>query len=100
MSNKARFWIGVALSLPALIVAGIISGGGSAVAEGLGADPQAGAIVSSILGLLLFAGFIASIVFERTRWFALGILAGAAILFILAAGACIVLLVAFANSFN
>jgi hypothetical protein len=85
MSNKAKFWIGAALSLPAMVVAGIITGAGSAVADGLGADPQVGAIVSTVLGLLLLVGFIAAIV---------------AILFILAAGACVVLLVAFMSSYN
>ena len=100
MSNKAKFWIGAALALPAMVVAGIITGAGSAVADGLGADPQVGAVVSSILGLLLLVGFIAAIVVDRTRWFALGMLAGAAVLFILAAGACVVLLVAFVSSYN
>ena len=100
MSNKARFWIGVALSLPALVVAGIVTGGGSALADGLGADPQVGGVVSLVLGLLLLAGFVAAIVVARTRWFALGILAGVAILFILAAGACVVLLVAFTSSYS
>jgi hypothetical protein len=100
MSNKAKFWIGVALSIPALIVAGIVTGAGSALADGLGAGSDASAIVSSFLGLLLFVGFIASLVIEKTRWFAIGILAGLAVLLILAAGACIVLLVAFANSFS
>ena len=100
MSNKAKFWIGVALSLPAMVVAGIVTGGGSALADALGADPQVGGIVSTVLGLLLLAAFVAAIVLDRTRWFALGILAGGAVLFILAAGACIVLLVAFIGSYN
>lgn len=100
MSNKAKFWIGVALALPTLVVAGLVAGAGSALADGLGADPQTGGIVSGLIGLLLLAGFIASIVLPRTRWFALGVLAGVAVLFILAAGACVVLLVAFTRSYS
>lgn len=100
MSNKAKFWIGVALSIPAVILGAVVSGGGSAVVSALGGDPQAGAILSSVLGLLMFAGLIAAIVFERTRWFALGIIAGVAVLLILLAGACIVLLVALSQSFS
>jgi hypothetical protein len=100
MSNKAKFWIGVALSIPALIVGGLLTGGGSAAATALGADPQAGAIVSSVLGLLVFAAFIAAVVIERTRWFAIGIMAGTAVLFILAAGACVVLLVGLSQGFS
>ena len=57
-------------------------------------------MVSFVLGLLLLGAFVAAIVVERTRWFALGILAGGAVLFILAAGACVVLLVAFMSSYN
>lgn len=100
ISNKAKFWIGVALAIPVLIVGSIVSGSGSAVVTGLGGAPEAGAIVSSVLGLLMLGGFIAAIVFERTRWFAIGILAGLAVLLILLAGACIVLLVALSKSFS
>lgn len=99
-SNKAKFWIGVVLALPALFVAAVVSGGGSALADALGADPMAGTIISSVLSLLLLAGYIAMIVIERTRWLALGMLAGAAILVILLAGACVVLLVALSNSYS
>jgi len=100
MSNKAKFWIGVALAIPGLVVSGVISGAGTAVVDGLGGDPGLGAVISGIIGLLLLAVFIAMIVFSRTRWIALGMLAGAAILFILAAGACVVLIVALSNSYG
>lgn len=100
MSNKAKFWIGAVLALPALFLAAVVTGGGSALADGLGADPTVGAVVSSVLGLLLFAGYVVLVVIERTRWFALGMLAGAAILLILLAGACIVLIAAFTSSYN
>ena len=100
MSNTAKFWIGVALAIPALIVGGIITGAGSAVATGVGAGSEVGSLVSSILGLGVFAGFIAALVIERTRWFAIGIMAGTAVLFILAAGACVVLLVGLSQGFS
>ena len=38
------------------------------------------------------------IVIEKTRWIALGMLAGTAILLILAAGACVALLFAYSSS--
>jgi hypothetical protein len=100
MSNKAKFWIGVVVALPAIIVAGIISGAVSAVVEGVGGDPALGAAVAGVVGLGLFAGFIVLVVFEGTRWVALGMLAGTAILFILAAGACVVLLIGLSQSYN
>ena len=50
--------------------------------------------------LLELAGLVTLIVMERTRWLGLGILAGIAILFILAAGACIVLIVGLTNAYN
>jgi hypothetical protein len=100
MSNKAKFWIGVALSIPALILGGIVTGLGTGVAGGLGADSEASAIISSVLGLGLLAALVVAIVLEKTRWFAIGIVAGSAVLFILLAGACIVLLVALSKSFS
>jgi hypothetical protein len=98
MSNKAKFWIGVALTIPALIVGSVITGSGSAAVDAMNGDPAVGATVSSILGLLVLAAYIAMIVFPRTRWVALGILAGTAVLFILAAGACVALIVAYSSS--
>ncbi|MCW2761240.1 MAG: hypothetical protein JWR85_1441 [Marmoricola sp.] len=58
------------------------------------------ALAAGVLALLMLAGFVFMVVAERTRWIALGILAGVAILFILAAGACVVLIVALNNSLN
>ena len=40
------------------------------------------------------------IVLERTRWIALGMLAGTAIVLILVAGACVALLVAYSNTYG
>ena len=98
MSNKAKFWIGVLLTIPAIILGSVITGVGSAAVNAVNGDPAIGAAVSSVLGLLIFAAYIAAIVIPRTRWFALGILAGTAVLFILAAGACVALIVAYSNS--
>ncbi len=97
-SNKAKFWIGVLLTIPAIVVGSVITGVGSAAVNAVNGDPAIGAAVSSLLGLLIFAAYIAAIVIPKTRWFALGILAGTAVLFILAAGACVALLVAYSNS--
>ncbi len=88
------------LALPAIIVASIISGAGSAVVDAVGGDPAVGAAVSGAIALALLAGFVTLVVLERTRWIALGILAGSAIVFILAAGACVALLVAYSNSYG
>jgi hypothetical protein len=98
MSNKAKFWVGVLLAIPAIVVSSAITGAGSAAVNAVNGDPAVGAAVSSVLGLLVFAGYIAMIVIPKTRWIALGILAGTAVLFILAAGACVALLVAYSNS--
>lgn len=98
MSNKAKFWIGALLTIPAIILSSVITGVGSAAVNAVNGDPAIGAAVSSLLGLLIFAAYIAAIVIPKTRWFALGILAGTAVLFILAAGACVALLVAYSNS--
>ena len=70
MSNKAKFWIGVVVALPAMIVAGIISGAGSAVVDAVGGDPAVGAAVSGAIGLALLGGFVTMIILERTRWIA------------------------------
>jgi hypothetical protein len=96
-SNKATFWIGVALAIPALIVSGIVTSAGAALVDSVGGDPALGATLSTVLGLLVLAGFIAMVVHSRTRWLALGIMAGTAVLFILFAGACVALIVAYSN---
>ena len=96
--NKAKFWIGVLLTIPALIVGSVIAGVGVRSRRCGHGDPAIGAAVSSFLGLLIFAAYIAMIVVPRTRWFPLGILAGTAVLFILAAGACVALIIAYSNS--
>jgi uncharacterized membrane protein YqjE len=50
--------------------------------------------------LLELAALVVALVLPKTRWFALGAIAGIAVLTVLAAGACVVLLVAFSRSFS
>jgi hypothetical protein len=100
MSNKAAFWIGAVLALPAIFLASLIVGAGSAVGEGVTNSPTVGGVISGVLGLGLLAGLVTAIVMPKTRWFALGAVAGMSILLILAAGACVVLLVALTQSYS
>ena len=100
MSNKAKFWIGVVLALPVLVLAGIISGAASAVVDGISGDSNAAAAVAFVVGLGELAALVAAIVFAPTRWFAIGVIAGVAVLFVLAAGACVVLIVGLSSSYN
>ena len=41
---------------------------------------------------------VVALVLPKTRWFALGAIAGIAVLAVVAAGACVVLLAAYSNS--
>jgi hypothetical protein len=100
MSNKATFWIGVLLALPALVIAGVISGVGTAVVDGVGGSSSLTAVASGAIALALLIGFVVMVVFEKTRWIALGLLAGTAILFVVAAGACVALLAAYSHSLS
>lgn len=96
-SNVARFWIGVALCLPVLFVAGALQAIPSVVADSLSLPPEVGQFATLGLDLALFAAFITGLVVERTRFIVLGILAGTAAMFVVAAGACILLLAGLAS---
>jgi hypothetical protein len=100
MSNKAKFWIGVALTIPVVVICSLNSGASSALVESVTGDSSAGGAVASAVSLGQFALFIVALVLERTRWFALGVLAGAGILLILAAGACVVLIFGLSQGFS
>lgn len=100
MSNKAKFWIGVVLALPVLVLAGIISGAASAAVDGITGDYNAAGAVAFVVGLGELAALVAAIVFAPTRWFAIGVIAGIAVLFVLAAGACVVILIGLSNSYS
>ena len=95
--NVARFWIGVALCLPVLFVAGALQAIPSVIADSLSLPPEVGQFSTLGLDLALFAAFIAGLVVEKTRFFILGIIAGIAVLFVVAAGACILLLAGLAT---
>jgi hypothetical protein len=101
MSNRARFWIGVALAIPVLVLAGTVNGIAGAI--GSAVDPNTGSmtgVLVVIVDLLMFVGLVVAIVMPRTRYFALGVLAGVAILFVLLAGACVLLLAGLSGGFS
>ena len=100
MSNKAKFWIGVALALPVVLLGSIISGGPRPSSTASAGTPTPLAAVAFVVGLGELAALVAAIVLARTRWFAIGVIAGVAVLFVLAAGACVVLIVGLTSSYN
>lgn len=91
-SNVAKFWIGVALCIPVLLAAGALQAVPSVIADAVSLPPEVGQFSTLGLDLALFGAFIAGLVVEKTRFIVLGILAGIAILFVVAAGACVLLL--------
>ena len=97
MSNSARFGIGVLLSLPTLFLLGAAQAVPQMVSGALSLPPELGAVAMLVANLALLALFILGLVKERTRFVVLGIMAGVAILFVLAAGACILLLTGLAS---
>ena len=101
LSNRARFWIGFALAAPLLFVLAFLTSVPSwvlSVAPSL--DPSLGGVAAFAVVVLELVGLVAALVVERTRWFAIGFLAGAATVFIVLAGACVVLLVGLAQSYG
>jgi branched-subunit amino acid transport protein len=100
MSNKAKFWVGVVLAIPAVVVGPLVIAAALNLGQVISADGPLGGVLSGVAALLLLAGLVTLMVVERTRWVGLGMLAGVAILLILAAGACVVLLVAISNSYS
>ena len=100
MSNKAKFWLGVVLAIPATIRGPVIVGVAVNIGQAISADGSLSGILGALASLLLLAAFITMAFFDRTRWIALGMLAGAAVLLILAAGACVLLIVGLSNSYS
>ena len=100
MSNKAKFWVGAVLAVPAVIVGPLLVGGALNLGQVISADGPLGGVLSGVVALLLLAGLVMLMVVEKTRWIGLGMLAGFAILAILAAGACVVLIVMITNSYS
>ena len=94
MSNKAKFWIGVLLALPALVVGRRHQRRRDGSGRRHRRRPVGGRHSSRERSPWpCWSACVLMIVLERTRWIALGMLAGTAILFVLAAGACVALLV-------
>ncbi len=100
MSNKAKFWVGAVLAVPAVIAGPLLVAAALNLGQVISADGPLGGVLSGIAALLLLAGLVTLMVVERTRWIGLGMLAGFGILAILAAGACVVLLVAITNAYS
>ena len=101
MSEKAKFWTGFVLALPVNFVAVVVVGAAAAAAgEGLTGVEAVGAVISGILGLALLAGLVLAFVAEKTRRFALGLLAGTVILLVLAIAAIVLLFVALTSSMS
>ncbi|ROR92126.1 hypothetical protein [Nocardioides aurantiacus] len=99
LSNKARFWIGFALAAPLMFVLAFLTSIPSAVLSALpSVDPAVGGVAQLAVGVLELVGLVAALVVERTRWWAIGFLAGAATVLIVLAGACVVILVAVLGS--
>jgi branched-subunit amino acid transport protein len=92
LSNVAKFWIGVALCLPAMFVVGMLQTIPGLVMDALPLPPEVATVSHLGLNLAVLAAVVAGLVVEKTRFFVLGVLAGLAVLFVVAAGACILLL--------
>ena len=98
-SNVAKFWIGVVLCLPTLFVIGLLESLPTTVGNAVDLPSELSAIATFGLNIGLLGAFIVGLVREATRFIVVGILAGIAILFVLAAGACIVLLAGLASNY-
>ena len=96
-SNVFKFWMGVLLCIPVLFVVGALQAIPQAIAGASGLPSEVGQLSTLGLDLAIFAGFIAGLVVEKTRFVVLGVLAGMAVLFVIAAGACVLLLVGLSN---
>ena len=100
MSNRAKFWIGFVLALPANFIASMLLGAGGAVGEAIAPNSAASGVISMVLGAAMLAGLVAGIVVERTRRYALGVLAGTIVMAILAGIAIVLFLWALTESLN
>jgi hypothetical protein len=87
-SDRWKIWLGIGLSVPALIFTGFLTGV-SGFVDGSGA-------LSTVVGGGCVLAPIVMLFFAQTRKVALGLLIGYAVIVILLGGTCIVLL----SSFN
>ena len=99
LSNVAKFWIGVGLCLPLLFVVGALQALPGAVANALSLPPELGQFSALGLDVALLAAMVVGLVVEKTRFYVVGVLAGLAVLFVLAAGACVLLLSGLGSSY-
>jgi hypothetical protein len=100
MTNAAKFWIGFVLALPANFIAAMIAGAGSAAGDAIAPDSALSGVISGILGLAYLGGLVAGVVVERTRRFALGLLAGSILMLALAVGVFVVFLLVLVEAFS
>ncbi len=96
-SGSGMIWAGIALSFAVTVLSGVGAGAVSAVP---GIPGAVLATVSSLWGVALFLAPIVMLFFARSRKFGIGMLIGFAVQLILAAGACIMLLVALSGMHN
>jgi hypothetical protein len=99
MSNTSKFWIGAVLALPVVVIGSILIGIASGIGSAFDDTGTASAILGGLASVLELAAVVVALVLPRTRWFALGAIAGIAVLAVVAAGACVVLIAAYSNSF-
>ena len=92
MSNAARFGIGLALAIPAMILVGGFQVLPMVVNDALSLPAELAPVSMVGANALLLTLFVFGLVRELNRFIVLGMMAGVAILFVLAAGACILLL--------
>ena len=99
LSHKAQFWIGFGLAVPVVVLLTVLLGALGAGLEALGAPTGGGLGLVSVV-LLTSVGVVVMLFFERTRWWAIGLLAGLATALIVAAGACVVLIAVISSSYQ
>ena len=87
ISNRSKFWIGVLLVLPVLGIAGTLIG---IVATLIGG--RVGDVVGSLMGVGVLVSLIAGVAWKKTRWLVAGMLAGGAVVTVMAAIAVVVVL--------
>jgi hypothetical protein len=85
--DRWKIWVGIACALPVLFLTGV-------VAAAVGSIDQLGWL-AGLIGLAAFVGPLVMLFFDGLRKFALGLIIGYAVLFVLAAGACVALLAAY-----
>lgn len=95
MSNKAQTWLGIALTIPLVLVMSLIGGALGALGNGSSASTT---VAGAVIPLASMGVPIALLFSSRTRFIGVGLFIGYAVLLIVAAGACVVLLAALSSS--